>query len=254
MLESIYNVDVLNLLSFLTKCYLTFYFVLSALKEDASVLRLFISSLIVALYYEFKVKLENATLLLELIILTIAILVVRRDYTFGEFLKAIAIYGLITILAKSLENFAVALIAPNQALLSLIVCCSILLSILVVKMLTKLYDSPKSRKLVYSVMLVNGLIALKTRAFWDSGNQLYFKGRPVIMISSKVAKKLKLKNTFKIPISTVGGRACLDGGDIGVKIFSDKKSHKLLEVRYCISDTIVSRGYEVLLHKDMEVV
>ena len=74
------------------------------------------------------------------------------------------------------------------------------------------------------------------------------------MISSRLAKKLKLKDSLKIPVSTVSGSTMLSGGKITLRIFSDKKSHKLWEVRYCISDTIVARGYEVLLHKEMEVV
>ena len=254
MIELVSEIDILELLSILTKSYLSFYFVLSVYKYEVSAFRLLISSFIIAAFMQLRAKLNSPTLLLDGIVITVAILLVKREFSFKEFVKISALYGLITLLAKSFESLLIDFIEPNENLLSMIVCTSILLSVFVLKVVLKLVANAKPHRLVYSVELISGSATLKTKAFWDSGNQLYFKGQPVIMVSAEVANKLKLKNTLKIPVSTVGGRSILDGGELCIKIFSDKKSHKLLEVRYCISDTIVSRGYDVLLHKEMEVV
>lgn len=253
-MKFLYNVDILSMLTALTYHYLCFYFVLSAFKDDISILRLSNSSRIIAFYQLIRIKLNNPTILLDAIIVVIAILILKKNYNLIDFVKTIALYGLILIVSKAFEMLIVDIIDPNKTLLSMIVCLSILVSSFVLKLMIYLITNTKNRKLVYSVQLIGELCSIKTRAFWDSGNLLYHKGVPVIMISSRLAKKLKLKDSLKIPVSTVSGSTMLSGGKITLRIFSDKKSHKLWEVRYCISDTIVARGYEVLLHKEMEVV
>ena len=107
-MKFLYNVDILSMLTALTYHYLCFYFVLSAFKDNISILRLSNSSRIIAFYHLIRVRLNNPTILLDAIIVVIAILILKKNYTLIDFVKTIALYGLILIVSKAFEMYPLA--------------------------------------------------------------------------------------------------------------------------------------------------
>ncbi len=248
--------DLLKLVEFLTiitKAYLSLYLILTLLKEDVSLLRLTISSLIIGIYLFYKNSIVNDNFILSVIIATISILIAKKEYTFWEYFKISFLFFVVEILAKGMEYMLVKVINPNELLSELIVCFSILLASFALKSTIFLLSISKKRTSAYKVVLESEGRCFKTKGFFDSGNMLYYKKIPVIIISNKISEKLALKPDRKIVVNTISGNATLMGGELSLKIFSDKKSHKILRVCYGISDTINSRGYEVILHRDMEI-
>lgn len=244
----------IELFTITAKVYLSLYLVFTLLKSPMNALRLLVSSFIAGAYTIGKIVIQNDGTLLSLIISTIAVLIAKKDYTFSEFMKVIFLYFIVEILSKAIEITLVSEVAPNENLSKLMVCFSILLTSFLLKITLFLLSSNTKRKCVYKVILQNGERAFKTRAYWDSGNLLYLKGVPVILITNRIASRLQLRGNKNVNVTTVNGTSSLRGGEVVIRIFSDKKTHKIHRVCYAISDTIVSRGYEVILHKDMEII
>ena len=89
------------------------------------------------------------------------------------------------------------------------------------------------------------------RGYVDTGNALYKDGKPVIVVSGRMAKKLSLSAEDSLTVSTVSGVREMPLTELTYKIYSDKKTHKLYSSYAIISDKMEVRGYDVLLHKDM---
>ncbi len=244
----------IELCTITAKVYLSLYLVFTLLKTPVNAIRSLFSSIIVGVYTIHKGIIKNDGFLLSFIISTIAVLIAKKDYTFREFVKVVSLYFIVEILAKAIETTLENEVVPNENLSKLMVCFSILLTYFLLKLTLFIISSNKKRNCVYKVILQNGEKLFKTRAYWDSGNLLYVKGVPVILITNKIASKLQLKGNKMVSVTTVNGTTSLMGGDVVIRIISDKKTHKIHRVCYAISDTIVTRGYEVILHKDMEMI
>lgn len=217
-------------------------------------MRILVASLIVGFYFVIKGLLLSPNPLLNIVISLIAVLVVGKDTSLVDLIKIIASYFIVEIIAKAIETYLLNLILPNAYFSSFIVCVSMVITIVFLKCLFKVAKINKLKKKVYLIELSFNGKSYKTKAFYDSGNLLYHKGVPVIMISDRLVQKLNLIKSEKIGVTTVLGYSLLDGGKVLIKIFSDKKAYKLSSVYYCVSDKMLSRDYEVLLHSEMEVV
>ena len=244
----------IELFTITAKVYLSLYLVFTLLKSPMNALRLLVSSVIVGVYTVHKAMIKNDGVLLSLIISIIAVLIAKKEYSLCQFAKVVPLYFIVELLAKTIEITLVNEVAPNENLSKLMVCFSILLTSFLLKITLFLLSSNIKRKCVYKVIIENGERLFKTRAYWDSGNLLYLKGVPVILITNRIASRLQLKGNKSVNVTTVNGTTSLTGGEVTIRIFSDKKSHKIHRVCYAISDTIVARGYEVILHKDMEII
>ena len=251
MSNSLFDLAV-ELLYHLTPAYLSIYLTMNLVRESSSATRLISSATILGLYALLKNKLENPTLLLEVIINVISLLVAKRDYTFLEFIRVATIYIIVRLISSAFKYLIIAVFDPNETLLTIIISLSIVLTAFSVKVVDFLTKSKKSAKKCYSLELLNGKISCKAKGYLDTGNMLYEGGKPVVIISAKMASSLALNSDREIAVSTISGIKILKGGEVCIKIFLDKKSHKVLRVVYAISDKMYIRGYDVLLHKDME--
>lgn len=242
----------IDFLSYLTPYYLTLYLTLSLVREQSNAVRLLFSGAIWAFYLLIKENLTHPTLLLEVIIVLITILVSKRDFTILEFIKIVTIYLVVTLISRAFRSLLVSLLTPNETLLSIILSASIILTAFTVKVLYFLTNEPKKPKRTYLIEFYNNGKSYKTKGYLDTGNMLYDMGKPVVIISTKISTELGLMGEKDIAVSTISGLTLLKGGRTTIKIFLDKKSHKVMPIVYAISDKMISRGYEVLLHKDME--
>ena len=243
---------IVGVLSVITPAYLTIYLTLSIFRCEISTLRLIFCAVLLGFYSILEKKLSNPTLLLKGIITTIALLIAKREYTFLEFVKVVIIYVIVKVISLAFRYLIIALLHPNEALITIIISLSIVVTAFVIKVLNFALKDAKRLKKVHMVEVINGERSFRFKAFLDTGNMLYDKGQPVIIVSAKVASSIKLKPDREIVVSTIAGFNVLKGGRASIKIFLDKKAHKVLPIVYAISDKMLTRGYDVLLHKDME--
>ena len=245
--------DILSVaLSVVTPAYLIVYLTMSLVRKETSLTRLLLSAIIIGTHSLLELKLKNPTLLLEIIFTVIALLVAKKEYTFLEFVKVAVIYFIVKLISTALEYLIVFTFDPNDTLLTIIVSISIVLTAFLVKTFDYVTKGHKKIKRIYNVEVFNGNEKCKTKAYLDTGNMLYDKGKPVVIFSPKIVKSLDLKTDREIAVSTINGLSLLNGGTARIKIFLDKKEHKVLPIVYAISDKMNIRGYDVLLHKDME--
>lgn len=242
-----------EMLFVLTPAYLTGYGTLLFLRSEKSILRLISFAFLVAVYSFIRAKLRHPTALLDALILVIGLLVLQRDYTFISFIKTLFTYLIIYGISLIFKSILVDFLDPNDTLLSMILSLSIVFSTVFVRILTFLTLSKNRPKRIYEVVVFNGKKEYKTKGYLDTGNALYSRGNPVVVVSEKVARTLSLHRDRVVRVQTVAGEKNLAGGKAGIKIFLDKKTHKVLPIVYAISDKMNSREYEVLLHSDMEL-
>ncbi len=249
--------ETFNLFEFIattTESYLIFYLVLSVLSYDVSAVRLIVSGVLVALGNAIVPTLKEPTFTFNVIVRWLAILVMKREYTLFQLIRSLMIYVVVLVLSSGLKLLLIELLSPNEVLMKMVVCCSILALAFCFKLLRFIGVKREKRRLNCVVELIGNGIKLKAKGFWDSGNRLYFNSKPVVVLSKKVVKKMALTPSLEIPVQTVNGVRLLKGGKIDLKIYLDKKTHNLASVFYCVSDTILSEENEVILHRDMEVV
>ncbi|MBQ4072593.1 MAG: sigma-E processing peptidase SpoIIGA [Clostridia bacterium] len=251
MLNNILNI-LAEVLPVITPAYLAIYLTMSVVRAEISSIRLLFSAILIGGYSFIRLKLEHPTLLLDIIINVIALLLAKRDYTFLEFVKVALIYLIVILISTAFRWLIVGLFDPNEALLTIIVSISIVLTAFSVKVVNFVAKEGKKPKRCYLVEFANNGKSYKTKAYLDTGNMLYDKGKPVVVISPKISANLGLVVDREIAVSTISGVNLLKGGSTTIKIFLDKKAHKVLPIVYAISDKMNTRGYEVLLHKDME--
>ena len=242
-----------DLLFIVTPAYLTGYATLLFLRAEKSVFRLIFFALLLAFYSTIRAKLRHPTALLDALILIIGLLILQRDYTLISFFKTSFIYLIICVTSLILRAFLVEFLDPNDTLLSMILSLSIVFSTIFIRFLSFLTTPRKNAKRTYEVIVYGEEREYETRGLLDTGNALYSRGNPVVIISERVAKSLRLKSDRVIKVSTVAGEKNLRGGKAKIKIFLDKKTHKVLPIVYAVSDKMNSREYEVLLHSDMEL-
>ncbi len=248
------QLNVLQFISTLTKGYLIFYLVNAMFKSDINAFRLVLSGLILGLLDTVKPYLLEPTVSFVLIGNVIAILVAKKEFTFLTFLRFSLLYFIVTLLSKGMELLLLDILSPNETLTSMLVCLSILVIALFLKIITTLSRDKRKHKTVYNVDLLYGNKVFKTKALYDSGNLLYYKGAPVTVVSKKAEKRLELQPNIDITVQTLGGISVLKGGKMRVMIYLDKKTHKVLPITYAISSKMGNRGYEVILHSETEVV
>ncbi|MBO5776127.1 MAG: sigma-E processing peptidase SpoIIGA [Clostridia bacterium] len=249
-IDVIFIYEILNLL---TANYLIFYLVVSFTRSDISLSRLLISAIIMTLYAVNKSRLLHPTILLEIIVNVIALLILKRDYSIIEFCKIGLVYVTVLVVTESFKSLLYKLLLPNDLLVSLLFAVSVLITALIFKIVLKFGHKKSSAKLVCNVEILKDGKCAKTKAYWDSGNSIYDKGVPVIVISNKLANKIALSSNETLAIKTVSGNAILPVTEVELKIYYDKKTHKLYQTKALISDKMDLRGYDVILHKEMEV-
>lgn len=230
-----------------------FYLVLSVMRSEIKIFRLLFSACIITLYALIRQRLNNPTILLDMIVHVIALLVIKRDYYFLEFCKTGLIYVCVLLVTEAFKTLLHDSLLPNDLLADLLVAISVLITSFIFTVALKLGGRKRGSKLIFDVEISNNGKVSKAKAYWDSGNSIYDKGVPVIVVSNKIAKKIALDGKRNLLISTVSGTIELPVTDVELKIYYDKKTHKLYHTKAIVSDKIDLRGYDVLLHKEMEV-
>ncbi len=238
----------------LTESYLIFYLVFSVLGYDVSTIRLVIGGVLLALGEAALPMLKEPTFTFKIIVNLLVILVMKKEYGLSQFIRTITVYLIILVLSSGLKLLLIELFSPNETLMKMVVCCSILALAFCFKLLRFIGVKREKRRINYVVELACHGSKFKAKGYWDSGNRLYYNSKPVVIISKKIVKKMALQPSLEIPVQTVNGIRLLKGGKIDLKIYLDKKTHNIASVFYCVSDTILSEGNEVILHRDMEVV
>ena len=107
-----------------------------------------------------------------------------------------------------------------------------------------------AEKLSYRVAFVTDKGECVFRGFLDTGNRLYEKGEPVIVVSRAAAERAGLKADASIFVKTVAGVKALPSCRAAYRIYYDKNKHKLYSTPVVISDKI-GFGQDVLLHGEM---
>lgn len=255
MLENILNINTIGgFLALLTPAYLTAYLVLSILRCECSTLRLLAFSFLYAVFSIIRERLKNPTTLLDLIVFTILILILRRDYTIVDFFKTSFTFLVVGILSLGVRLLIKEILDPNSTLESIFFSLSIVFTAFFVKIINRLSTPKRLTKRVYKVEVMDGEKRYLTKGYLDSGNMLYDRGEPVVVISKRIASKLSLTPDRSVSLATASGIGVLRGGKCMIKIILDKKTHKVLPIVYAVSDKIIGREYEVILHKDMEFI
>lgn len=242
-----------ELLFILTPAYLSGYSTLLVLRAEKSVFRIVFFAFLLAFYCIIRAKLRYPTVLLDALVLIIALLILERDYTFFSFLKTLFVYLIICGISLLFRAFLIEFLDPNDVALNMILSISIVFSTFFMRFLTFLTMTKNKTKKTYDVIVFSGNKEYKTKGFLDTGNALYSRGNPVVIISERVAKTLKLRSDRIVRVGTISGEKNLRGGKASIKIFLDKKTHKVLPIIYAVSDKMNTREYEVLLHGDMEL-
>lgn len=91
----------------------------------------------------------------------------------------------------------------------------------------------------------------------DTGNGVYYKDLPVIIVSKRIAKKLisieSSKNIFSVQVNTVLGTSSLMGFFVDkIKVYSGDKVNIFNNVPMAISGESLGGEYEVILHPAMQ--
>lgn len=112
----------------------------------------------------------------------------------------------------------------------------------------------KSAKNAVNCRIFVGESFVEAKGFYDSGNKVFYKGQPVSVISSSLAKKIIDESciTQSIKIHTVAGSKFLKifAAD-KMEIYSDEKSNTLKNVIIGISNAPIA---QVVLHPDLSEV
>ncbi len=241
----------LDYLNALAVNYLVFYLVTGFFRAETAVWRLLFAGGIYAAAETLGPYLDLDILLLKAILSVIGLLVSKEYFTIGEFVRFFALYAVIRLALIGAENFFYGVFGEDYEAFGTILSASVIACVILFKAATGLHDARKNRAIEPKVEILTGDKSYSCRGYVDTGNALYKDGKPVVVVSARLAEKLGLKSDDTLAVRTVSGIKDLPIAELSYKIYSDKKTHKLYSSYAVISDKMEVRGYDVLLHKDM---
>ena len=241
----------LDYLNALAINYLVYYLVTGFFRAETAIWRLLFAGGIYAAAETLEPYLDVDMLLLKAILSVIGILVSKEYFTIGEFLRFAALYAVLRLTLIGAENFFYDVFGEDNNAFGLVISASVIACVVLFKAATGVRDARKTRALEPKVEIISGDKTYSFRGYVDTGNALYKDGKPVIVVSERIAKKLSLSTDDTLTVRTVSGVREMPLTELSYKIYSDKKTHKLYSSYAIVSDKMEVRGYDVLLHKDM---
>lgn len=252
--QNIRDYDIIKAILSFTTAYFVLYSVSRFGKGDISVLRLIAAALIVTVANSIAEILSGIYCYVFTISTTIlALLLAKSDYGLTEFIKIAALYVAVSLTLDAVEESVMSLINSRQVS-GFVTIAGVLAIYIMFESARSLAKSKFDRPDRVHVEVSYGQKSLKINGLFDSGNALYRNGTPVAVLSDKIAKKLGIVATGELAVSTVAGIKLLPSAEVEIKLYYDKNSGKEYITPVVISDKMVSRGYDIILHKDTEVV
>ena len=158
-----------------------------------------------------------------------------------------ALYGTVSIITLSgskMFNVSDTIFYSDNALFVLM-CVCVLFAVLLFNVSKFLLKRRKlkqvSATLVFADRKLSGII--------DSGNSLYYKGKPVVVVSKKVAT-LGNKIPVIIPYSCIKGEGAMLGYEESLKLNVNNKDI-LVDCIIAISDKESFSGFDALIHPEL---
>jgi|AGTN01.1.fsa_nt_gi Sporulation factor SpoIIGA. len=235
--------------------YLICYLTLSAVKERASVWRMLAAAAIGGVFAAAYPFMEYYTFVLKLVLSLLMVLIVRKTYAgYKDYFTTLFVFYLISFAfagaAIAAENF----FDLNSGLYPFAVSAGILIAFGGIKYLVSaLYKRKKEKNYQYAVEIITKSGGKESAVgYLDSGNKLTdSQGNPVVIISRDLKDRLELSRSGEIAVGTVGGVKILDTVNLDFKIYYGEGLNKLYHTRAAVSENFNSRGYDVILHRDM---
>lgn len=231
------------------------------LRHKISKALIFISSAIGTIYAIFLPLADILNLFVFKIILAIIMVaIIMGRCTFKRYLSACAIFFSLTFAMGGITQglasiLSIDLKAVNSTLIPFFVGLAGLIVLFAQKLIYKhiILARRKSRYEDLVVISANGK-EVSCKAYYDSGNRLYYKNSPTIIIDKSVALQLFEQNELNsvkdnTQIDTVTGKKKLQVVTLDYLRTQDKKD-KVYGVMAAISDCIKGE-YKVVLHCDI---
>lgn len=230
------------------------YISLLTLKRKINVFRVFISSLIGAIYalfsplIEFKGDIAVKILLAFIMCLIMAkVLNIKKLFTlFFTFLLYTFLFGgAIVGLMNMWQPFRETMSNPSNINIGLISTMFIIFLIFSRKILQILQKKHLSEGNVKEVIINKDKKIIREKAYYDSGNTLYYKGiYPVIVIDESLKKESKAVG--EINVTTICGE---DKKDV-YKLDKVTIGGRIYDGVYCVFNKL-GGNYKILLHNDI---
>lgn len=253
ILEKIKEFGVAEMFLSFATAYFLLYAVTRFTKGELSVIRLIVASIVCALSEVIGGMLTGVYALVFLFSTSmLALLLIKSEYGIKEFISVTTVYCALRVALELINAGAYALIY-DKMLSSYVTTASLFVIFVAVNALNSLARSKFRPSDIVGIEASFCGKTLKLKGFRDTGNALYEGGKPVSVISKKVAERLGVVATGEIAVNTVAGIKLLPSANIGIRLYSDKNRRKEYITKVVISDKMVSRGYDMILHKDTEV-
>lgn len=253
ILEKIKEFGVAEMFLSFTTAYFLLYAVTRFTKGELSVIRLIVASIVCALSEVVGCMLTEVYAILFLFSTSmLVLLLIKSEYGVKEFISVTTVYCALRV-ALELVNAGANALIYDKTLSGYVTTASLFVIFVSVNALSSLARSKFRPSDIVGIEASFCGKTLKLKGFRDTGNALYEGGKPVSVISEKVAKRLGVVATGEIAVNTVAGIKLLPSADIGIRLYSDKNRRKEYTTKVVISDKMVTRGYDMILHKDTEV-
>ncbi len=240
------------ILSF-TSYYFVLYSVLRFTRGDLSAIRLITAALILTIAEYVGRAIDGLYCYAFIVSVTgIGLLVVKKEYGISEFVMVTVAYVAVSLTLYAVKGL-IGMGIKDDSVSSFVTVASLLVVDVMYRTIRSLAKGKYRKSPVTGVELAYGGKKIRAKGFFDSGNALYRDGVPVAVISEHVARKLGVVGMGSMAVSTITGTKLLPFADIEINLYSDKNGVKSYNSPVVISDKMVCRGYDILLHKDMEV-
>lgn len=233
--------------------YLICHLTLLSQKAEQSVGRILIASVLGAAFAAAYPFIEEYKLIIKILLSLAMVLCLKKTFTIKEF----AITGVLFYLISFVFAGASLLLSDylsDETLLPFAVCGGVVLSVGAIRlMISYIYKRKKSAAFEYKVEIEkNDGTTASAVGYYDSGNKLVGSdNNPAVVISSRLAESLALEPAGEIAVNTVAGVKLMKLVNTKLKIYYENGAHKIYHAQAVVSDSLNSKDYQIILHRDM---
>ena len=235
------------------------------LKRDMKTVRIVASSLIGTIYAVFLPYISfRYDFFIKIILSFFMIIIAFRVYSVSDYVKTLLLFYVITfslggiiIGCQNIGNSLIvdSLLKPNSLVVSMIGLVVIAMAFIAKHTIYVCSILYKRKKYTYDIILSNQGKILATSGYLDSGNKLYYKTKPVIVIDEKIlsgiVNNIEIDAIDCVALSTISGDNTEPIYSIDKVELIQNNIHKFYENIYAIRSSRPFSNYKILLHCDM---
>ncbi|MDD3947704.1 MAG: sigma-E processing peptidase SpoIIGA [Clostridia bacterium] len=233
--------------------YLICHLTLLAQRANQSVPRILFASVLGAAFSVAYPFMEEYQIIVKVLLSLAMVLLLKKSFTIKDFAVTIITFYMVSFIFAG-ASMLLADYINDENLLPFAVCGGVVLSVGAIRLLTEtFYKRKKAAVFEYPVKIENGTGGFtEAVGYYDSGNKLTGNdNNPAVVISAELAKRLALEDAGELAVNTVAGVKMMKLVNLCFKIYYGKSEHKIYHAQAVVSDSLNSKDYQIILHRDM---